>query len=202
MRSFQDDQPSTGPESTTSGRFSDVNRHTGRILHNPVLRRLQRYLSFVHEGKVYSYRALPFGLSISPRTFSKVMTYPRKVLGHAGIQSVNSLDDLLLRRPSLTEAMVNTAKAVQILQSLGFLINHEKSQLSPSRETTLPIPGPFRVSQSRPAIHTNHSGSEASFGLVGYSCSLKIPQAWTPTLHTLTIWTDASLLGWGLLSDT
>ena len=41
--------------------------------HIPIHRKSRRYLRFFFKGKIYQFRALPFGLSVSPYVFSRVL---------------------------------------------------------------------------------------------------------------------------------
>jgi len=79
----------------------------------------------------YEFTALPFGLSTAPYIFTKV---PRPVvtyLRNRGYQSVIYLDDLLLLGSSKDEYRSNSRVTVNLLHSLGFVINHAKSHLEP-----------------------------------------------------------------------
>lgn len=103
-------------------------------LHVPVLKRLHRFLSFSWQGETYSYQCLPFGLNVAPRSFTKLMTFPRKILGEAGISALFYLDDILLWSNSEDKSKANTQKAMEVLSSLGFLLNQKKSKLTPTQE--------------------------------------------------------------------
>ena len=46
---------------------------TDAYLHVPIHHQSRKYLRFVHEGQVYHFMALPFGMSLSPLIFSKLM---------------------------------------------------------------------------------------------------------------------------------
>ncbi|CEG72507.1 hypothetical protein RMATCC62417_08056 [Rhizopus microsporus] len=61
------------------------------------------FLSFLHKDIVYQYRSLAFGLSVSPRVFSKLMRYAMEPLRKQGIRLVYYLDDICLLEKSTTE---------------------------------------------------------------------------------------------------
>ena len=46
---------------------------TDAYLHVPIHHQSRKYLCFVHEDQVYHFSALPFGMSLSPLIFSKLM---------------------------------------------------------------------------------------------------------------------------------
>ena len=50
-----------------------------------------------------------------------------------GIRLHQYLDDWFIRAKSLEEAQVNTQTVVDLTQSLGWIINQEKSELKPSQ---------------------------------------------------------------------
>ena len=64
--------------------------------HVPIHQRHRRFLRFLHQGKAFQFKALPFGLSTAPRTFTKV-TGP--ILQHCrarGIRIILYLDDAII----------------------------------------------------------------------------------------------------------
>ena len=70
--------------------------------HIGIHHRSRRYLRFIFEGKMYQFRVLPFGLSVSPYVFTRVL---KSVLSHVcrqGIRVHAYLDDWL--QPSVSEA--------------------------------------------------------------------------------------------------
>ncbi len=55
-----------------------------------------RFLRFAFEGRAYQHKALPFGLSLSPRVFTKVVEAALVPLREAGIHILNYLNDWLI----------------------------------------------------------------------------------------------------------
>ena len=94
----------------------------------PIHESSRKYLRFSWQGVMYEYTALPFGLSAAPRVFTKVLKPVLAELRAAGICLVAYLDDLLIigKTKEETEAAYHRTKT--LLQSLGFMINMEKSQ--------------------------------------------------------------------------
>jgi hypothetical protein len=91
-------------------------------------------LQFELEGQTWQFASMPFGLAIAPRVFTKVMRPVVSVLRTRGIRCVVYLDDLLLLSSSKQDSERAAIMAVGLLQSLGFLINKEKSDLVPQQQ--------------------------------------------------------------------
>ena len=74
---------------------------TDAYFHVMIHRRSRRYLRFSFEGKTFQFRALPFGLCVSPYVFSRVL---KAVLRHIRLQGIRVhayLDDWI--QPSASE---------------------------------------------------------------------------------------------------
>ncbi len=64
--------------------------------HVSILPRHRPFLRFAFEGRAYQYKVLPFGLSLSPRVFTKVVEAALVPLREAGIRGLNYLDNWLI----------------------------------------------------------------------------------------------------------
>ncbi len=64
--------------------------------HIQVIRRHRKFIRFAFGGKAYQYKALPFGLALAPRTFTKCMDAALAPLRIQGIRVLNYLDDWLI----------------------------------------------------------------------------------------------------------
>ena len=104
--------------------------------HIPIHPRFQKYLAFTHEGKLFFFKAMPFGINIGPRIFSLVVTEALKLLHKKGISASVYIDDWLLWNKSYSTLTSNTSQTVDLLRKLGFTINLEKSQLIPTPTIT------------------------------------------------------------------
>ncbi|KAJ8913813.1 hypothetical protein NQ315_002719 [Exocentrus adspersus] len=93
----------------------------------------RRYLRFRWEGQLYEFTCIPFGLSTAPFTFTKMIKPITESLRVQGISCISYLDDFLILGKTETECLQNTRTTLNLLQSLGILINTEKSCLQPSR---------------------------------------------------------------------
>jgi hypothetical protein len=95
--------------------------------------RITKIFTFKNEGSVYQYRSLAFGPNVSPRLFSKLMRYAIEPLRHEGIRLVYYLDDICLLSKSKDDLLTTTKRVTTHLNSLGFIINEEKSLFTPSQ---------------------------------------------------------------------
>ena len=65
----------------------------------PMHHQSRKYLRFVHEDQVYHFSALPFGMSLSPLIFSKLMDVIAAFLRQRAISVFPYLDDWLIKNP-------------------------------------------------------------------------------------------------------
>ncbi|XP_029973330.1 uncharacterized protein LOC115407110 [Salarias fasciatus] len=99
--------------------------------HIPIYPPHRKYLRFAFQGVCYEYRVLPFGLSLSPRVFVRCTEAAIAPLRRQGIRLATYLDDWLLLARSREDAIAQTHILIKHLIDLGFMINSEKSVLSP-----------------------------------------------------------------------
>ena len=94
--------------------------------HVPILPAHRPHLRFAFLVTAYQYKVLPFGPA-APRVFTKILSPLFSLNHHQGIRVLPYSDDCLVAAKSkqLLQSHVNTA--VQILQTVGFLINWKKS---------------------------------------------------------------------------
>lgn len=96
----------------------------------------KKYLRFRFQGKLYQFECMPFGLNTAPYVFTKLMKPVMAFLRAKGLMSVIYLDDILMLGSSLETCLENVQQTKALLESLGFLINTEKSVLIPSTRCT------------------------------------------------------------------
>ncbi len=99
--------------------------------HVSILPRHRPFLRFAFEGRAYQYKVLPFGLSLSPRVFTKVVEAALVPLREAGIRVLNYLDDWLILAQSRALLCEHRDTVLSHLSRLGLRVNWEKSKLSP-----------------------------------------------------------------------
>ena len=103
------------------------------FLHIPVHPSHCQYLGFEWQGDYFQFNALPFGLRASPYVFGKVVREVTTMLRAAGVPVMAYVDDFLITGKSYSECARHTEQVTTLLQSLGWSINHKKSQLEPSQ---------------------------------------------------------------------
>ncbi len=79
----------------------------------------------------YQYKVLPFGLSLSPRVFTKVAEAALVPLREQGVRILNYLDDWLILAQSQDQLCEHRDMVLSHLSQLGLQVNWEKSKLSP-----------------------------------------------------------------------
>jgi len=100
----------------------------------PIHQEHRQWLRFQWQQQVYEFQCLPFGLSSAPRVFTKVTRPILAWLRQLGIRMVAYIDDFLLLAHTKEEAHLQAQLMVTLFQALGFLINTEKSLLTPQQE--------------------------------------------------------------------
>lgn len=93
----------------------------------------RKFLRFQFRNKLYEFTCLPFGLNTAPYVFTKILKPVVASLRLEGLLSVIYLDDFLLLGNSVTTCQRNSIRTINLLESLGFIINKEKSQLFPNK---------------------------------------------------------------------
>ena len=93
----------------------------------------RRWLRFAWEGRIFQFRALPFGLSLSPWVFTRVTRELAIVLRRRGIRVRMYLDDWLVLAQSHAACLSQTLDVQRTAESLGFVLNLPKSDLRPSQ---------------------------------------------------------------------
>ncbi len=106
-------------------------RPEGSLFHVSILPRHRPFLRFAFEGRAWQYRVLPFGLSLSPRVFTKVVEGALTPLREVGVRILNYLDDWLILAQSREQLGDNRDLVLRHLSQLGLRVNWEKSKLSP-----------------------------------------------------------------------
>ena len=103
-------------------------------LHVPMHQAVRKYLRFVVNKKVYQFTCLPFGLATSPREFTKLLRPVVLLLRQQGVKLHVYLDDWLIRADTPEEAQLHAQTTIKVLQFLRWIINFEKSDLTPSQD--------------------------------------------------------------------
>ncbi len=104
--------------------------------HVEILPQHRKFLRFAFGGEAYQYRVLPFGLALSPRTYTKCMDAALAPLRLQGIRILNYIDDWLILAQTQELVLRHWDVVLAHLESLGLRLNAKKSVLSPAQRTT------------------------------------------------------------------
>ena len=99
----------------------------------PVAKVHRKYLRFEWKGNLYEFTCLCFGLLSAPRIFAKLMKPVVVCLRRQGYTLVIYLDDMLIIADSCSECLSTLCDTIKLLTDLGFVINVDKSNLTPSQ---------------------------------------------------------------------
>ena len=109
---------------------------TDAYLHVPIHPTFRKYLRFVYDHQVFQFTALPFGISLSPWVFMKLMNVIATHLRLRAVSLFPYLDDWLIRDLMRNRLIAHTRSTFQIFQNLGFIPNLKKSELIPTQQFT------------------------------------------------------------------
>ncbi|XP_044140080.1 uncharacterized protein LOC122930635 [Bufo gargarizans] len=100
----------------------------------PVEDASRNLLCFSWKDRIWRFTCLPFGLSSAPWCFTKLMRPAMAWLRSRGVRLIVYLDDILIMAQDRSVLLNHLRWTMDLLSDLGFLLNQEKSCLSPSRE--------------------------------------------------------------------
>lgn len=96
----------------------------------------RKLLRFRWQGRLYEFQCLPFGLTSAPRIFTKLMKPVMAILRRRSIRCMIFIDDILLLSQSREELFQITQEFAKLLGLLGFLVNADKSIMTPCQSLT------------------------------------------------------------------
>ena len=102
--------------------------------HQPYLRFMVGEVNYQFTCLPFGLACLPFGLACAPCAFTKIMKAVVTLLRSWGIRVIIYIDDILIMSDSAVLAAQHLEVLTHILQCLGFIINAEKSVMSPAQE--------------------------------------------------------------------
>ena len=100
--------------------------------HVPVASHHRRFLRFAYRGRHFQVTVFPFGLSLSPRVFTRVVAAALAPLQTQGMKVLPYLDDWLVCAPSRSQVAQDTARLLLHMARLGLTVKLWKE-----------LPGPF-----------------------------------------------------------
>ena len=96
-----------------------------------------RFMRFTFQDKLYEWRVLPFGLTCSPRVFTRLL---RQILAFLkctwGILISAFLDDILVQASSYYMCYFHMQLSALVLMACGYSLNYSKSSVLPSKVIT------------------------------------------------------------------
>lgn len=98
------------------------------------IKNIEKILRFRFQNQLYEFNCLPFGLNTAPLVFTKLLRSVAKYLRQRGCKVVIYLDDILIVGRDFNECYRWVKMTKKALLSLGFVINKEKSILTPTQE--------------------------------------------------------------------
>ena len=110
-----------------------VDRPIRRLPAHPHPSKLRKNQRFCYKSQVFQFTSLPFGLATAPQVFTMIVKEVKLMALSRGLRLHQYLDDWLIRSQSQDEAQVNTQAVVDLTQSLGWIINQEKTELKPTQ---------------------------------------------------------------------
>lgn len=102
--------------------------------HVPIHPESRKFLRFCIQDRCYQYRVLPFGLSTSPRVFTKFLAPVLAALRLQGIRAFPYLDDILFTAESRPLLLEHVQSALRLFTQAGFIVNLKKSSLNPTQD--------------------------------------------------------------------
>jgi hypothetical protein len=99
----------------------------------PIAPQFRRFFTFEVLGQLYQAAALPFGWSLSPLVFTKVMRVPAAHLRSVGVRLLLYLDDWLFLAATRSDALATRALVDHLFRILGLRRNPEKGVWDPTQ---------------------------------------------------------------------
>jgi len=104
--------------------------------HVLIHRRFRKWLRFIWKDRIFQFRALPFGLSLAPWVFTRIVREVCIVAHSKGIRLVVYLDDWMTLAANQSRSNKHSLAVVNLARSLGFILNGMKCSLTPSQTFT------------------------------------------------------------------
>ncbi|VDI09965.1 Hypothetical predicted protein [Mytilus galloprovincialis] len=176
--------------------------------HVPIFQGHRQYMRFCVQNQCYQWKAMCFGPTCAPRIFTKIVSVVAAYLRAQNVRMVVYLDDWMIINQDKIQLLKDREKCLNLIVSLGFIINREKSSLIPSQSVTylggvfhlqkgIVVPTLERIQKLQMLIQNMQNGKTIAFNFlrilgVMASCIELIPNArlhMRPIqLHLLSFW--------------
>ena len=107
---------------------------TDAYLHVLIHPSSRKFFCFLYQDKVFQFRVLPFGLSVSPRIFTHVVDAMLTHVRSLGLQIHHYLDDCLLRNQQVEQLGSQTQCLLCLTTRLDWIPSLEESELTPTQD--------------------------------------------------------------------
>ena len=105
------------------------------FFHVPIHPSHRKFFRFCFQNKFYQFRAMPFGYDSAPCIFTKLTRPIALFCRQKGIRILFYLDDSLILAQSRDQSLAHRDFVLDLLASLGFLVNLDKSDLTPTKSS-------------------------------------------------------------------
>ena len=109
---------------------------TDAYLHIPIYQSHRQYMRFCVQNQCYQWKAMCFGPTCAPRVFTKIVSVVAAYLRAQNIRMVVYLDDWMIVNQNKKQLIQDREKCLNLIVSLGFIVNKEKSSLIPDQVVT------------------------------------------------------------------
>ena len=97
----------------------------------------RKWLRFISNGMVHQFKVLCFGLSTAPQVFTRIFAAVTAWAHACGVRLLRYLDDWLVLASTEARARQHVRDLLSLCNSLGVVLNREKSELNPSQLVVL-----------------------------------------------------------------
>lgn len=97
----------------------------------PVHRDFQCFLKFIWQGKMYKFLCVPFGYSMAPRLFTKILKPIFAWFRYNAFRCSYYIDDSINMDKDKVICKEHTLLMAETMESLGFVLNRQKSVMEP-----------------------------------------------------------------------
>ena len=104
--------------------------------HVPIHKSYRRFMRVALFGKVWQFRAMPMGLNVSARIFTKIIVELLKVVRCWGVHIRAYIDDWILKAWRAEKLRHQTLRVVRLCIKVGLMVNIPKSDLDPLQAIT------------------------------------------------------------------
>jgi hypothetical protein len=101
--------------------------------HVPVAANHKRFLRLIFNDQLLQMTCPPMGLACAPKMFASLTNWVAQILREKGFRLLVYLDDFLLANQNPQTLAKQALEAVNLLENLGWQVNHSKSILTPRK---------------------------------------------------------------------